>query len=231
MIRFRLFGVSVSIHPSLWLTLALIGLVSVSGVSLFPGVILFVIAGFICLFVHEMGHALASRALGGGDPAIYMGWLGADSCNSRAVLTLWRGVVMTMAGPVISSLLALVSFLLLSLYVRGFDSGLCLTLNFMVGRMPSEYVVLYPSLGLAFFKFLIQFSIWWTLLNLLPIFPLDGGKLMYGLKCSPSTMHVVSAVCGAFFTTAFIAMNAWFFVVLMGALSFFNFHCIRRSPF
>ncbi len=231
MIRFRLFGVSVNIHPSLWFTLAVVGLMTISGVSLLPGVVLFTVAGFLCLFVHEMGHALFSRALGGGQPEIFMAWLGGDCCNSRAVLTRWRGVAMTAAGPAASLLLALLSILLLSLYVRGFDSGICLTLNFLIGRIPSEYAALFPTYGLSFFKYLIQISVWWSLLNLLPIFPLDGGQMMHGLMSSPHTMHMVSVTVAAMSMAAFIAMGAWFLVLLMGFLCYFNFRCLQQSPF
>ncbi len=231
MIRFRLFGVSVSIHPSLWFTLALIGLMTVSGVSLLPGVVLFTVAGFLCLFVHEMGHALLSRALGGGQPEIFMAWLGGDCCNEAAVLTRWRGVLMTAAGPLASLLLAVVAVLLLAFYVHGMEAGLYLALNFTVGYVPSEYVALFPSNGLAFFRYLIQISVWWSLLNLLPIFPLDGGQIMHGLMSSPRTMHVVSVTVAAMSMTAFVAMGAWFLVLLMGFLGYFNFRCLQQSPY
>ncbi len=229
MIRFRLFGVSVSIHPSLWLTLALVALMSISGVSLLPGVILFTVAGFLCLFVHEMGHALASRVLGGGYPKVVMAWLGGDCCNEGAVLTRWRGVAMTAAGPAASLMLATLSILLLSLYLGSLEQGGYLAFNFLLGRVPAEFVAMHPTLGLAFFKFLIQISVWWTLLNLLPIFPLDGGQIMHGLMCSPQTMHVVSVTFAGLCTTAFIAMGAWFLVLLMLLLGYFNFICLRRS--
>ncbi len=231
MIRFRLFGVSVSIHPSLWLTLAMVGLMTVSGVSLLPGVVLFMVAGFLCLFVHEMGHALFSRVLGGGQPEVFMAWLGGDCCNTRAVLTRWRGVVMTAAGPLASLLLAVLSVLLLSLYVGSLEAGFYLSLNFLVGYVPSDYVALFPSNGMAFFKFLIQVSVWWSLLNLLPVFPLDGGQIMHGLMSSPHTMHVVSVTVAAMAMTAFIAMSAWFLVLLMGFLCYFNFRCLLQHPY
>ncbi len=230
MIRFRLLGVSVSIHPSLWFTLALVGLMMVSGVSLLPGVVLFTIAGFLCLFVHEMGHAVLSRVLGGGEPEVFMAWLGGDCCNARAVLTRWRGVVMTAAGPTASLLLALISCLLLSLYVGGLEQGFFLALNFLAGQVPAEYAALFPACGLAFFRFLIQISVWWSLLNLLPIFPLDGGLIMHGLMSSPRTMHIVSVTVAALSMTAFIAMSAWFLVLLMGLLFLVNIRCLQHSP-
>ncbi len=220
-----------SIHPSLWLTLALVGLMTVSGVSLLPGVVLFMVAGFLCLFVHEMGHALLSRSLGGGEPQIVMAWLGGDCCNDHAVLTRWRGVVMTAAGPAASLLLAILSILLLACYIGGLEAGLYLALNFLVGYVPSDYVALYPSYGLAFFKFIIQISVWWSLLNLLPVFPLDGGQIMHGLMNSPQTMHIVSLTVAAMSMTAFIAMGAWFLVLLMGFLFFLNFRCLQQSSY
>ncbi len=229
MIRFRLFGVSVSIHPSLWLTLAMVGLMTVSGVSLLPGVVLFTVAGFLCLFGHEMGHALVSRARGGGNPEVFMAGLGGDCCNELAVLTRWRGVLMTAAGPAATLLLALLAYVLLSLYVGGIDGGTYVALNFLIGRVPAEFVALHPTLGLVFFKFLIQVSVWWTLLNLLPIFPLDGGQIMHGLMRSPYTMHVVSLAFAALCMTAFIAAQLWVLVLLMFFLGYINFRCLQHS--
>ncbi len=231
MIRFRLFGVSVSIHPTLWLTLGLVGLMTVSGVSLLPGVVLFVVAAFLCLFVHEMGHALVSRALGGGQPEILLAWQGGDYCNARAVLTRWRGVAMTAAGPLASLMLALFALGLLCLYVGSWQAGLYLSLNFLVGYVPPDYAALFPSYGLAFFSLLIQVTVWWSLLNLLPIFPLDGGQIMLGLMSSPHTMHIVSVTLAAVLMSAFIAMSAWVLVLLMGFLCYFNFRCLQHSPF
>ena len=66
MIRFTLFGVPVSIHPTLWLTLAFLGraFFATSMVE-FMGSLLFIVAAFAVLLAHEMGHALVGRKLGG----------------------------------------------------------------------------------------------------------------------------------------------------------------------
>ena len=66
MIRFTLFGVQVSIHPTLWLTLAILGRAyCVSSVVELMSALLFIVSAFVILLAHEMGHALVGRRLGG----------------------------------------------------------------------------------------------------------------------------------------------------------------------
>ncbi len=232
MIRFHLFGVPVSIHPSLWLTLALVGgVMSISSVSGALAVALFVIAGFLCLLVHEMGHALVGRSLGGGEPQVFMAWLGGDCCNERAVLTRWQGVLMTAAGPAASALLGLLTFLLLSLYIGSIEGGIFLAVNYIFGVVPIEYSDMYPPMGLAFFRGLIQVSFWWTLLNLIPVFPLDGGQIMHGLMRSSHTMHGVSLAVALLLVMLFIMFNFWFMAVLMGFLAYINYRGLQQAPY
>ena len=99
MIRFTLFGVPVSIHPTLWLTLAVLGRIfAVTSMVDLICVLLFIISAFVVLLAHEMGHALVGRRLGGGQPSVYLAWLGGDCTNETARLTRWQGVMMTAAG-------------------------------------------------------------------------------------------------------------------------------------
>ena len=63
MIRFNLFGIPVQVQPWFWLTLVLIG----GGVGANTAdelllLALFVVAGFVSILVHELGHALAGMA-------------------------------------------------------------------------------------------------------------------------------------------------------------------------
>ncbi len=221
-----------SIHPSLWLTLALVGgVLSVTSVSGALAVALFVIAGFLCLLVHEMGHALVGRYLGGGEPQVFMAWLGGDCCNERAVLTRWQGVLMTAAGPAASCLLGLLAFVLLSLYIGSFEGGVFLGLNYIFGVVPFEYSDLFPPMALAFFRCLIQVSFWWTLLNLIPVFPLDGGQIMHGLMRSSHTMHTVSLVVALLLVMLFIVFNFWLMAVLMGFLAYINYRGLQQAPY
>ena len=104
MISFTLFRVQVAIHPSLWVMLLLLSALFTGFSAGVPGVALFAVALFFCLLMHEMGQSLVGRCLGGGQPQIYLTWLGADSCNENARLTRTQCILMTAAGPLASLL-------------------------------------------------------------------------------------------------------------------------------
>ena len=64
-LRFRLFGVPVRILPISWVVLALLGgAMGVTDADGLTSVVIFVVAGMLCLLVHEFGHALVGRSAG-----------------------------------------------------------------------------------------------------------------------------------------------------------------------
>ena len=74
---FELFGVPVLIRPSSWIVLALLGGgLGISNGTDVSNVLVFVVAGMLCLLVHEFGHALVGRYLGGGEPCIEIAGMG-----------------------------------------------------------------------------------------------------------------------------------------------------------
>ena len=223
MIRFTLFGVPVSIHPTLWLTLAFLGraIMITSLMDLFT-VLLFILSAFVRLLAHEMGHALVGRWLGGGQPCVYLAWLGGDCTNETARLTRMQGVVMTAAGPLFSLLVGLLAYVGLSLYVGSFSFGAALAAQFALGSMPAEVVLAFPPLSILLFFFLIEVSCWWTLLNMLPIFPLDGGQIMQGLMKSRQQMHGISLAAAIVFTSIAAVLGLWLLAIFMGLLAVLN---------
>lgn len=232
MIRFTLFGIPVSIHPSLWLTLAVLGgvLGTTSMLHLFS-VCLFVIAGFFCLLCHEMGHALVGRYFGGGTPCIYLAWLGGDCTNTEARMTRLQGVLMTAAGPLASLLLGGIVTLLLGLYVGNMQTGGYFALNFIFGVIPLEAWDCGSRLALLFFTYLLQVSFWWSLLNLIPVFPLDGGQIMHGLMSSPRRVHVISLGIACVLGVLFGLLGCWLMTAFMVWLAVLNYNFLRQAPY
>lgn len=230
MIRFTLFGVQVSIHPTLWLTLAILGRAFVASnmVELMSS-LLFIVAAFVILLSHEMGHALVGRRLGGGHPSVYLAWLGGDCTNETARLTRMQGVVMTAAGPVASLAVGFISYLVLCLYVGDFALGTALAAGFSLGLMPAEVLTVFPPLAMFFFFYLIEVSCWWTLLNLLPIFPLDGGQIMQGLMKSRRNVHGISLGIAVALSVVFGYIGLWLLTIFMVLLVVLNYRLYQES--
>lgn len=230
MIRFTLFGVQVSIHPTLWLTLAILGRAyMVSNMVELMSALLFIIAAFVVLLMHEMGHALVGRRLGGGAPSVYLAWLGGDCTNETARLTRLQGVVMTASGPLASLAVGLVTYLILCLYVGDFGLGSVLSVGFAFGVMPAEVLMAYPPLAMFFFFYLIEVSFWWTILNMLPIFPLDGGQIMQGLMKSRVQMHAISLTVAIVLSLAFAVLGLWLLSIFMILLAVLNHKFYQES--
>lgn len=224
MIRFTLFGVQVSIHPTLWLSLSFLGGVfMISSMVELISVLLFILAAFVVLLAHEMGHALVGRWLGGGRPSVYLAWLGGDCTNEQARLTRMQGVVMTASGPLASLLVGVLAYVLFSLYVGSFKLGFACACSFALGYLPANIALAFPALPVFLFFFLIEVSCWWTVLNLLPIFPLDGGQIMQGLMNSRCQMHAISLAAAVVMAAASAVIGLWLLSIFMVLLAMLNY--------
>lgn len=113
------------------------------------------IAITVSLLVHEFGHALLARRLRH-DPSIMLHGFGGLTARSRRGRDVDEAAIVAM-GPAAGLALGLLVFVLW-LVVAPFAGGS-------------------PLVG-AFMHSLLFYCIVWNLLNLLPLWPLDGGQLM-----------------------------------------------------
>lgn len=228
MLRFTLFRVPVTIHPSLWLTLSLFAMgLALVGVGSIVSVLVFIVAGVLSLLAHELGHALVGRALAGGNPQIYMAWLGGECCNPEAKFTRRQGIIMTLAGPFANIILGLLAFFSLSLALGGMSDAWQISTGYICGVFPEYDVPFFSMGGLCFLRAMILISTWWTAFNLLPIYPLDGGQVLSGLMDSLGSVCKISAVVAFMMFFLFLFLNWWLIMCFMGALALLNFHFAR----
>ncbi|MBK1833079.1 site-2 protease family protein [Roseibacillus ishigakijimensis] len=197
MVRFRLFGIPVTVLPWFWITLAIIGSGTIhSGEDLFK-LVLFVLAGFISVLVHELGHALTIRKFGAPTEIVLQAF-GGFATYPRNRFNRKQDFLVTAAGPAIQIAL-----------------GLLIGLLAYQGGLPN-------SMGLYFLQMLAIISIVWAVFNLLPIFPLDGGqmlKALLGPKCQKVTYGIGLAIAvgagllglmgGLILVTLFMALFAY----------------------
>ncbi len=153
MIHFRLFGFLVVIQPWFFFILAFLGgAFHATSAEQWQHVGLFMLAGFISILIHELGHAFLSRRYGG-DPHILLHGMGGLCISGKGSFTPAQRSYIVGAGPLASVLLGLVSKLVLD----GMDHG---------------------EIGQDFWSIMVRISILWTFLNMLPVMPLDGGQLL-----------------------------------------------------
>lgn len=165
------------IHPLFWLLILWIGWMNsltVLGTALW-GVVIF----FSVLF-HEYGHALTAMAFGQ-KARIDLVLTGGLTQRSGPPLKLWKEFFVILNGPLAGFLLYALTFLL--------------SLKIKSEQMP---------LISAMLKMSLYVNLFWTLINLLPIQPLDGGRLLsvllemlMGLKGIKIALFISMLLAGA----------------------------------
>ncbi len=230
MIHFTLFGIPCYIRPSFWVVMALLGgALNISSLQDLLPPALFVIAGFIAILSHELGHALVGKKLGGGEQTVVLEMLGGVTLSQGMQLNRIGRIAMITAGPLMTFLLGAVAYL-----ITWNTAGDVLSANGigMIDMLfqPWWAAAFYPNL--LFFCYLIMIGLWWTILNLLPIFPLDGGQLLAQLVKSPKKVHMVGVITSILIAVAgYWYFNSYFLPVLMLFLAYTNYREYKNAPF
>lgn len=143
----------VPVHLSIWYFILMVFFVQDMGGP--AEMILFGIAMTVSLLVHEMGHAMVAKWQGL-DPSVTLHGMGGH-CTHLPASSDKRDAVLVAAGPGAGLALGLLAGAIL----------------FVVGKAGAPL----PYLAEQFLTYMLWIGIVWSIFNLLPIFPLDGGKL------------------------------------------------------
>ncbi len=174
-LRFALFGIPVRVHPFFWLVAVFLGANIIHGPL---DLVTWVAAVFTSILVHELGHALVIRAYGFRPWITLYGLGGLASYNrNEAYSTRANGplgqILISAAGP--GAALLLTALILAALYATGHRvvAGFGPPYGIFVGFSTIENS---PAVD-QYVRWLVTISIAWSLLNLLPVYPLDGGQI------------------------------------------------------
>ena len=152
LLRGRLFGFPVQLDISFVIIMAILGYAP--GVSL-QFMLLWLLITPLAVLIHELGHAVAARANGAHPQIALAGFGGVTTYATPRPLDRVRSLAISLAGPFVG-------------LVTGFA---LLGVRLLAG----------DGLSLLAWQAL-QIGIWtcvgWSVLNLLPILPLDGGQAM-----------------------------------------------------
>lgn len=151
-VRLIAFRIPIRVHPSFWIAATVLSW-DPKHVDV---VFLWVMCLFVSILVHELGHALMGEAFGWASE-IVLYWLGGLTFSNRNFQrTPWREIAVSLAGP----------FAGFGLY----------GLTFAAMQLIPDDLDLHRNVYITLI-FLIQINLYWGLVNLLPVWPLDGGQV------------------------------------------------------
>ncbi len=194
----RLFGIPVRVH---WLFLGLVAFIALLGYQrggLLQGVhsALFIIALFACVVVHELSHSLVARRYGVKVESITLLPIGGVAAMEEMPRKPMQELTMAIAGPLAS---------------LAIGAGLWFVWRAMRGAESLQALLQFSPLGTDFVRDLMWVNVMLAGFNILPAFPMDGGRVLRAVLASQ--MSYVQA-------TRIAAMVGRVFAVLMGLVAF-----------
>jgi len=177
--HFHVLGIPVRIEPLFWIASVLLAY----GLGDARLILMWVAVVLVSVLVHELGHALALKLFGQPSSIVLHGFGGLTTSPRR--LGRARSIAVSLAGPVAALGLLGIPALLLR------DSGWGTQLEFDYA-LGDQVFGLWPVLFFAAYV-----NLWWSVANLLPIRPLDGGNVLTELVGLQRARLVSVAVGGA----------------------------------
>jgi Zn-dependent protease len=189
--RFRVLGFPVTVDISFLIVIGILGW--------YPGadirdVVVWIVLATVSVLVHELGHAVVARTTGAAPVITLAGLGGLTSYVPPAPVSRARSVAISVAGPAV-----------------GIVIGLVLVAVDAAVDVRSDLWSTVLSLG-------IFITLAWSLLNLLPILPLDGGQTMRELLPGSRAQREVRAAVVSVVTAVLIAVVAVRAGYVFGAL-------------
>jgi stage IV sporulation protein FB len=226
-VRFRLFDVPVRVDPWFWVTCVFsVGELKPVLALIWVGVV------FVSIVVHEFGHVLAFRYYRIQSHVVLWGFGGLAIPRWGGRLDSRAQMVVSFAGPLAGFILAAV--LVLGLRLSGvqtvFKTGLPYIIDWKFVDPATGVLPEFVNLKLLFlFHGLLFVNLFWGLVNLLPIYPLDGGQISraaFEMSNTPDGLRkslIVSMVAAIGMAIYGLRSQSMIYVLLFGYLAYMNY--------
>jgi Zn-dependent protease/CBS domain-containing protein len=164
----RVAGIQLRIHITFLLLIGwlAIGYYAEGGSAAAAGRVAFILLLFLCVILHEFGHALAAKSFGINTPDITLLPIGGVARLERMPEEPKQELIIALAGPAVNVVIAL---------------GLMIAIDWH--RAADSAVVEASGLPAK----LLAINIMLVLFNLLPAFPMDGGRVLRALLATRMT--------------------------------------------
>jgi Zn-dependent protease/CBS domain-containing protein len=195
----RAAGIDVKVH---WTFLLLLAYFAFAGYQRTGSVTsalvttIIIVALFLCVLLHEFGHSLVAQRLGIEIQDITLLPLGGLARMKTLPEKPWDEVKIAVAGPLVNVVLAPVFFAVALLLGSGLQA-------------PTSILEGGGSIG-KIFSYLAFINIALVVFNMIPAFPMDGGRVLRGLlatRLGPVRATDISASVGQAFAVLFFILG------------------------
>jgi stage IV sporulation protein FB len=220
-LRFRLLGVSVRVHPFLWLATLLLA-------WQLPGnlLLVWVACVFVSILVHEYGHALVARVYGA-EPDIWLYMMGGLTVYENDSQRPGQRLLVLIMGPG-AGFLFLGGVLAFAYFAYGITP-----INALFGSLLSGHTI--PSMPYMYFtiRFLIIINVFFGLINLLPVIPLDGGRIaeilltLHNRRAGRRRAYILSLVTAGLATIFFFQRESFYMAIIFAMMAFQSYQVLQ----
>lgn len=205
----KLFGIDVYIHWSFWLLIIWIVYLQVSGGGGLGGALWasgFVFALFACVVLHEFGHALTARRFGIGTKDITLYPIGGVASVEKMPEEPGRELLVAVAGPSVNLVIAGILWIYFAA-TGSFPDPSMLQNATKISDVPFLFTLFSANIVVAIF-------------NLIPAFPMDGGRALralLSLMTNRTAATRIAAMVGQILAVVFVLLgfyyNPWLIII------------------
>jgi Zn-dependent protease len=226
----RPFGISIYIHWTFLFIIAWIVAIDI-GQGFNTGQILmsvlFVLTLFICVVLHELGHSLTAKALGGEVKSITLLPIGGMANIKKMPDKPKEEFLITIAGLAVNVVIALILWVVLS----------------SLGRLDFQDMDFQAITAQNFFVMLMAVNLFIVAFNLIPAFPMDGGRILRSLlsfkmskvkatrisKSIGKTFGVLFAIAGLFYNPFLVIIGIFVFIGAQAEYEMIKYHDLLEN--
>ena len=233
-LNFQLLGIPVRISPFFWLIALILGQALAGNPTL---LLIWIVVLFMSILLHEFGHALAFRYFGIHSHVVlyHLGGLAvpddvSSTFRTGRSLDSRSHIIVSAAGPGAQLLLSVIIILL----VQTAGHAVPFPLPFLEQLLPVHGGDPIPVMSLRFLvQSLLFVNILWALVNLMPIYPLDGGQiarelfLLYGGGQGIKYSLVLSILTGAGLAIYGLRSGHIFLAIMFGMLAYSSYTTLQ----
>lgn len=204
----KLFNIPIYLHWSLlFLPLVVISQSQEESITSMIWQLLLFISLFVCVLMHEYGHALTARRYGVKTVDIILSVIGGVARLTKLPKKPWQELVVAAAGPAVNVVIAALVYLFL--WITGSEP------------FPSRALD-----GTNFLQFFALANLVLVVFNLVPAFPMDGGRMLraaLNIKLSRVRATFIAMITGQIIAiiTAAAALYSGYYVMVLIAIFVF----------